>query len=80
MIRGDLPGPDGDGHQDADLRRGVSAAYYALFHDVTDRAARHLIGSSPDEERNRNFVVRGRRRQDRVSSNDRRRSGQGARR
>jgi len=29
---------------DADLRRGVSAAYYAVFHDLTDRAARHLIG------------------------------------
>jgi hypothetical protein len=38
---------------DADLRRGVSAAYYAVFHDVTDRAARHLIGSSPDAERNK---------------------------
>lgn len=38
---------------DADLRRGVSAAYYAVFHDVTDRAARHLIGSSPDTERNK---------------------------
>ena len=38
---------------DADLRRGISAAYYALFHDLTDRAARHLIGSSGDEARNR---------------------------
>jgi hypothetical protein len=36
-----------------DLRRGVSAAYYAVFHDLTDRAARHLIGSSPDVERNK---------------------------
>lgn len=36
----------------ADLRRGVSAAYYAIFHDITDRAARHLIGSSGDEARN----------------------------
>ena len=32
---------------DADLRRGVSAAYYAVFHDLTDRAARHLIGIGP---------------------------------
>lgn len=38
---------------DVDLRRGVSAAYYAVFHDLTDRAARHLIGSSPDAVRNR---------------------------
>lgn len=38
---------------EADLRRGVSAAYYAVFHDLTDRAARHLIGSSPDSARNR---------------------------
>lgn len=38
---------------EADLRRGVSAAYYAVFHDVTDRAARHLIGSSPDDQRNK---------------------------
>lgn len=37
---------------EADLRRGVSAAYYAVFHDLTDRAARHLIGSSPDGSRN----------------------------
>lgn len=37
---------------DADLRRGVSAAYYAVFHDLTDRAARHLIGSAPDAARN----------------------------
>lgn len=36
---------------EADLRRGVSAAYYAVFHDLTDRAARHLIGSSPDSAR-----------------------------
>jgi len=37
---------------DADLRRGVSAAYYAVFHDLTDRAARHLIGSAPEPARN----------------------------
>ncbi len=37
---------------DADLRRGVSAAYYAVFHDLTDRAARHLIGSAPESARN----------------------------
>lgn len=37
---------------EVDLRRGVSATYYSVFHDLTDRAARHLIGSSPDEARN----------------------------
>jgi len=38
---------------DIDLRRGVSAAYYSVFHDLTDRAARHLIGSAPDSARNK---------------------------
>lgn len=38
---------------EVDLRRGVSAAYYAVFHDLTDRAARHLIGSAPDSTRNK---------------------------
>ena len=36
-----------------DLRRGTSAAYYAVFHDLTDRATRHLIGSSAEHERNK---------------------------
>ena len=36
---------------EADLRRGISAAYYAVFHDLTDRAARHLIGSAPASAR-----------------------------
>ena len=31
--------------READLRRGISAAYYAVFHDLTGRAARHLAGS-----------------------------------
>jgi hypothetical protein len=38
---------------DVDLRRGVSAAYYSVFHDLTDRAARHLIGSAPEGARNK---------------------------
>lgn len=38
---------------DIDLRRGVSAAYYSVFHDLTDRAARQLIGSAPDSARNK---------------------------
>ena len=38
---------------DTDHRRATSAAYYAVFHDMTDRAARHLIGSAPDHERNK---------------------------
>ena len=37
---------------DADLRRGISAAYYAIFHDLTSYAANHLVGSSPLEIRN----------------------------
>lgn len=31
---------------DVDLRRGVSAAYYAVFHEITRQAAQHLIGSA----------------------------------
>lgn len=38
---------------DVDLRRGVSAAYYSVFHDVTDKASRHLIGSAAETERNK---------------------------
>lgn len=32
---------------EVDLRRGVSAAYYAVFHEITEQAARHLLSSSP---------------------------------
>lgn len=35
-----------------DLRRGVSAAYYAVFHEITHQAARHLIGSAPPAQQN----------------------------
>ena len=38
---------------DVALRRGVSAAYYSVFHHFTDRAARHLIGSASEQDRNR---------------------------
>lgn len=38
---------------DVALRRGVSAAYYSVFHHLTDRAARHLIGSATEQDRNR---------------------------
>lgn len=38
--------------READLRRGISAAYYAVFHDLTGRAARHLVGSFPQETQN----------------------------
>ena len=48
-----LAGSDASQTADVDLRRGVSAAYYAVFHDLTDRAARHLIGSLPEAERNK---------------------------
>ena len=37
---------------DADLRRGISAAYYAVFHDLTGHAATHLVGSCPQEIQN----------------------------
>ena len=34
---------------DANLRRGISASYYAVFHDLTERVTRHLIGSCDQE-------------------------------
>ena len=37
---------------DAALRRGISAAYYAVFHGLTEQAANHLVGSCPQEIRN----------------------------
>ena len=37
---------------DAALRRGISAAYYAVFHDLTGHAASHLVGSCPQEIQN----------------------------
>ena len=40
----------GRGHpNDADVRRGIRAAYYAVFHDLTERLSRHLVGSYPRE-------------------------------
>ena len=37
---------------DAALRRGISAAYYAIFHDLTRHTANHLLGSCPQEIQN----------------------------
>ena len=37
---------------DAALRRGISAAYYAVFHDLTGQAADHLVRSCPREIQN----------------------------
>ena len=37
---------------DVDLRRGISAAYYAVFHDLTGHAAIHLVGSCAQEIQN----------------------------
>lgn len=37
---------------DVDLRRGVSAAYYSVFHDITRQAAQHLIGSADAKAQN----------------------------
>lgn len=37
---------------DVDLRRGVSAAYYSVFHDITRQAAQHLIGSADTSAQN----------------------------
>jgi hypothetical protein len=37
---------------EAALRRGISATYYALFHDLTGHAASHLLGSCELEIQN----------------------------
>lgn len=37
---------------DAALRRGISTAYYAIFHDLTRHMANHLLGSCPQEIQN----------------------------
>ena len=47
-----LASASGDRPTDADLRRGISAAYYAVFHDLTAHAANHLVGSCPQEIQN----------------------------
>lgn len=44
--------------QQASLRRSISASYYALFHFLTYRAARHLVGTSDDLENLRNLFRR----------------------
>lgn len=46
--------PDSEGRpKEVDLRRGISAAYYSVFHHVTEKAAQHLIGSAPEVEQNK---------------------------
>ena len=37
---------------DVDLRRGISAAYYAVYHELTGQAASHLVGSCPQRIQN----------------------------
>ena len=37
---------------EADVRRGISAAYYAVFHDLTERLSRNVASSCPHEIRN----------------------------
>ena len=37
---------------DAALRRGISTAYYSIFHDLTRHTASHLLGSCPQEIQN----------------------------
>ena len=34
---------------DVNLRRGVSTAYYALFHDITALAVEHALRSAPED-------------------------------
>lgn len=45
--------PSGRGRpRDVDLRRGISASYYAVFHDLTQLLTSHLIGSCHQEVQN----------------------------
>ena len=37
---------------DAALQRGISTAYYSIFHDLTRHTASHLLGSCPQEIQN----------------------------
>lgn len=47
-----LAGSDRGRPPEVDLRRGVSAAYYSVFHDITKRAAQHLIGAADTRAQN----------------------------
>lgn len=44
----DLAGRGRGRPPDVDLRRGVSTAYYALFHDITALAVEHALPSAPE--------------------------------
>lgn len=44
--------------QQANLRRAVSAAYYALFHFLIDQATRSLVGGSPAHDQLRCVLAR----------------------
>lgn len=43
----------------ANLRRAVSAAYYALFHFLIDQASRSIFGGAPGRAPLRNILARG---------------------
>src|SRR5438067_13897155 len=45
--------------QQGNLRRAVSAAYYALFHFLIDQSSRFLVGSAGERERLRCLLARG---------------------
>lgn len=45
--------------QQANLRRAVSSAYYALFHYLIDEACRSIIGTQQDRKQYRQVVARG---------------------
>ena len=49
---GKLANPERGLPTDVDLRRGISAAYYAVFHELTGQAASHLVGSCPQRIQN----------------------------
>jgi len=44
--------------READLRRAVSAVYYALFHFLIDEAARYFLGSRASERDLRSIMAR----------------------
>jgi hypothetical protein len=40
------------------LRRSISTAYYGLFHFLIEQSTNLIVGTGPDEEKNRQFVGR----------------------
>lgn len=47
-----------DHPSDADLRRAISSAYYALFHAIGFHVSNEIVGTAPEDEQLRSLVRR----------------------